>query len=55
MIGAVLLVAVALLLLAFWIRAAGTAVTRVPRADALRDASDGAKGAEAVAGMLDER
>lgn len=55
MMVAVLLVAVALLLLAFWIRAAGTAVTRVPRADALRDASDGAKGAEAVAGMLDER
>ncbi|MFV1960817.1 MAG: hemolysin family protein [Acidimicrobiia bacterium] len=52
---AVLLVAVVLLLLAFWIRAAGTAVTRVPRADALRDASDGTKGAEAVADMLDER
>lgn len=52
---AVLLVAVVLLLLAFSIRAAGTAVTRVPRADALRDASDGTKGAEAVADMLDER
>ncbi len=52
---AVLLVTVALLLLVFWIRAAGTAVTRVRRADALRDASDGAKGAEAVAAMLDER
>ncbi len=52
---AVLLVAVALLLLAFSIRAAGTAVTRVPRADALRDASDGTKGAEAVADMLEER
>lgn len=51
----VLLAAVVLLLLAFWIRAAGTAVSRVPRADALRDASDGVKGAEAVAGMLDER
>ncbi|MEE8407000.1 MAG: hemolysin family protein [Acidimicrobiia bacterium] len=52
---AVLLFAVVLLLLAFSIRAAGTAVTRVPRADALRDASDGTKGAEAVADMLDER
>jgi len=52
---AVLLVAVVLLLLAFWIRAAGTAVTRVPRADALRDASDGTRGAQAVADMLDER
>ncbi len=51
----VLLVAAILLLLAFWIRAAGTAVTRVPRADALRDASEGIKGAEAVAGLLDER
>ncbi|MEE8374770.1 MAG: hemolysin family protein [Acidimicrobiia bacterium] len=52
---AVLLVAVVLLLLAFSIRAAGTAVARVPRADALRDASDGNKGAEAVADMLNER
>jgi len=52
---AVLLVAAVLLLLAFWIRAAGTAVTRVPRADALRDASDGTRGAQAVADMLDER
>lgn len=43
------------LLLAFWIRAAGTAVTRVPRADALRDSSDGVKGASVVAELLDER
>lgn len=44
-----------LLLLAAWLRAAGTAITRVPRADALRDASDQVDGAEAVAGMLDDR
>ena len=52
---AVLVVAVILLLLAFWIRAAGAAVARVPRADALRDASDGVKGADDVADLLDER
>lgn len=50
-----LAVAVLLLLLAFWIRAAGTAISRVPRADALRDASDGTRGAAAVAALLDER
>jgi CBS domain containing-hemolysin-like protein len=52
---AVPLTAALLLALAFWLRAAGTAVTRVPRADALRDASDGIKGADAVADLLDER
>ncbi len=45
----------ALLVLAAWVRAAGTAVTRVPRADAHRDASEGIAGAEAVADLLDER
>jgi putative hemolysin len=55
MIPAVLLLAIALLLLAAWVRAAGTAVTRVPRADALRDASDGDSGARRVAELLDER
>ncbi len=44
-----------LLALAAWVRAAGTAVTRVPRADALRDASDKVKGAAKVAELLDER
>lgn len=44
-----------LLFLAAWLRAAGTAITGVPRADALRDASDGAKGAETVADLLDNR
>ena len=51
----VLIAAVVALLLAFWIRAAGTAVTRVPRADAFRDTSDGVRGASSVAELLDER
>jgi CBS domain containing-hemolysin-like protein len=50
-----LVVAGMLLLFAAWLRAAGTAITRVPRADALRDASEEVKGAEAVAEMLDDR
>jgi CBS domain containing-hemolysin-like protein len=50
-----LVVAGLLLLFAAWLRAAGTAITRVPRADALRDASEEVKGAEAVAEMLDDR
>lgn len=50
-----IILSVALLALAAWIRAAGTAVTRVPRADALRDASDGVKGAQRVADLLDDR
>jgi CBS domain containing-hemolysin-like protein len=48
-------IAAAVLLVACWIRAAGTAITRVPRADALRDSSDGVTGAEVVAELLDER
>ena len=44
-----------LLLLAGWIRAAGTAVARVPRADALRDAADAVSGAEPVADLLEDR
>jgi putative hemolysin len=55
MIALTLVIAVLLLLLAASLRAAGTAITRVPRADALRDASDDVKGAESVAGMLDDR
>jgi CBS domain containing-hemolysin-like protein len=51
----VLLLAIALLVLGAWVRAAGTAVTRVPRADAIRDASDGVAGASRVADLLDER
>ena len=49
------IVAVGALLLAFWVRAAGTAITRVPRADALRDRSDDVAGAAAVAVLLEER
>lgn len=55
MSAAVLVSAGVLLLIAGWVRAAGTAVTRVPRADALRDGSDGDAGARRVADLLDER
>ena len=55
MTAVVVIVALILLLVAFWIRAAGTAITRVPRADALRQASDDVPGAEAVAELLEER
>lgn len=55
MTAAVLVVAFLLVVLAFALRAAGTAVGRVPRADALRDASADVKGAGAVAELLDER
>lgn len=55
MTAAVLVVALLLVILAFALRAAGTAVGRVPRADALRDASADVKGAGAVAQLLDER
>jgi putative hemolysin len=52
---AALTIAVFLVLLAAWLRAAGTAITRVPRADALRDSSDDVKGAGTVADLLDRR
>jgi CBS domain containing-hemolysin-like protein len=52
---AILIVAVVAMVLAAWLRAAGSAITRVPRADALRDASDEVRGAAAVADLLDER
>jgi putative hemolysin len=52
---AALTIAVFLVLLAAWLRAAGTAITRVPRADALRDSSDYVKGAGTVADLLDRR
>lgn len=55
MTGVFLVLAIVFLVLAAWIRAAGTAVARLPRADALRDASDDVKGARVVAEMLDER
>lgn len=55
MTGVFVVLAIVCLVVAAWVRAAGTAVTRVPRADALRDASDGVKGARVVADLLDER
>ncbi|HEX6147279.1 MAG TPA: CNNM domain-containing protein, partial [Acidimicrobiia bacterium] len=51
----VLIVAVVAMLLAAWLRAAGSAIARVPRADALHDASEEVRGAGTVADLLDER
>lgn len=50
-----LTIAVVFVLFSAWLRAAGTAITRIPRADALRDASEELRGAEAVAALLDQR
>jgi putative hemolysin len=50
-----LIVAGLFLSVAAWLRSAGTAITRVPRADALRDASEGVKGADTVAQLLENR
>ena len=50
-----LVIAGLLLIAGGWIRAAGTAIHGVPRADALRDESDGVKGAGVIAELLDER
>jgi putative hemolysin len=50
-----LIVAVVALSLAAWLRLAGSALTKVPRADALRDAADDVKGAAKVAKLLEER
>ena len=44
-----------MILFAAWLRAAGTAITRIPRADAFRDASDDVRGADTVAELLDQR
>lgn len=52
---AILVVAVAAMALAALLRAAGSAISRVPRADALRDAADGVRGAGTVAELLEER
>lgn len=51
----ILVVSGVLLLFAAWLRSAGTAMTRIPRADAWRDASDDVKGAAAVAELLENR
>jgi CBS domain containing-hemolysin-like protein len=50
-----LVTALLLLLFAAWLRGAGTAISWVRRADALRDASDDVSGAVTVAGLLEER
>jgi len=52
---AILIVAVAALALAAWLRAAGSAISRVPRADALRDEADGVRGAGTIADLLEAR
>lgn len=44
-----------LILFAAWIRASGTAITLVPRANALRDASEGRAGADVVSDLLENR
>ena len=53
--AAIIIVAAAALALAAWLRASGSAITRVPRADALRDEADGVRGAGIVAELLEER
>lgn len=47
--------AVIVLALAAWLRAAGSAVSQVPRADAHHDAAEGVRGARTVANLLDDR
>ncbi|HEY6627770.1 MAG TPA: CBS domain-containing protein, partial [Acidimicrobiia bacterium] len=51
----VIVLAAICLVMAAWLRAAGTAVTRIPRADALRDSADQVSGAATVAELLEER
>lgn len=51
----VILIAVILMTLAGWMRAAGSAVARVPRADALKAASEDVRGAESVSALLEDR
>ena len=55
MIGLGAVLAAASLLLAGWLRAAETAISHIPRADALRADSENKPGAAAVAGLLEER
>jgi CBS domain containing-hemolysin-like protein len=55
MTAVILIVAIAALALGAWLRLAGSALTKVPRADALRDAADDVKGARKVAKLLEER
>jgi CBS domain containing-hemolysin-like protein len=55
MTAVILIVGIVALGLAAWLRLAGSALTKVPRADALRDAADDVKGAGKVAKLLEER
>ena len=51
----VIVLAAVCLAMAAWLRAAGTAVTRIPRADALRDSAEHVSGAPTVARLLEDR
>lgn len=51
----VTVLALVCLAMAAWLRAAGTAVTRIPRADALRDSAEQVSGAATVAELLEDR
>jgi CBS domain containing-hemolysin-like protein len=51
----ILIVAIVALLVGAWLRLAGSALIKVPRADALRDANADIGGAGKVAGLLEER
>ena len=55
MIGLGAAVAATSLLLAGWLRAAATAISQIPRADALRADSENQPGAAAAVGLLEER
>jgi CBS domain containing-hemolysin-like protein len=55
MSAAILIVAIVALAFGAWLRLAGSALTKVPRADALRDAADDVTGAGKVARLLEER
>lgn len=49
------IVAVLAVLMSAWMRAAGSAVAQIPRADAHHDAAEGRRGARTVADLLDDR
>ena len=51
----VIVLAAVCLVMAAWLRAAGTAVTSIPRADALRDGAEHVSGAVTVAELLEDR
>ncbi|MFP3914802.1 MAG: hemolysin family protein [Actinomycetota bacterium] len=49
------LISILALMTAGWVRAAGSAVTQIPRADAHHDAAEGVAGARSVAVLVDDR